>query len=97
MFRFVVLYQINTDIFFAFIAIVFYLNPNITGGFSRAYQTRGNYVEGAFSQDGDSFSQEVEVNYKTPAITFSAKRSNVIYGNSTVQPPAFQILIIIKA
>ena len=97
MFHFAVLYQINTDIFSVFIDIIFYSNPNITGSFSRAYQTRGLCADGAFDNDGDSFYQETEVNYNAPALTFSAKRSNGIYGNSsTVQPPVYQTLMIIK-
>ena len=71
--------------------------PDITGSFSRAYQARGLYVEGAFYNDGDSYYQETAVNYKTPALTFSAKRSNGIYGNSlTVQPPIYQTFMIVK-
>ena len=71
--------------------------PNITGSFSRAYQTRGLCADGAFDNDGDSYYQETGVNYEAPALTFSAKRSNGIYGNSsTVQPPVCQTLIIIK-
>ena len=73
------------------------LGPNITGSFSRAYQRRGNHVAGAFAQDGDSFYQETGVNYTTPALTFSAKRSSQIYGNAaTIQPKAIQILMIIR-
>lgn len=71
--------------------------PDITGSFSRAYQNRGLYVKGAFYNDGDSYYQETAVNYKTPALTFSAKRSNGIYGNSlTVQPPIYQTFMIVK-
>ena len=71
--------------------------PNITGGFSRAFQIRGSYADGAFASDGVNRYQETEVNYETPSITFNASRSSNIYDNSTtVQPPSFQTLIIIK-
>ena len=72
-------------------------SPNITGGFSRAFQVRGSYVDGAFASDGVNRYQETQVNYEAPSITFNASRSSIVYDNSTtVQPPSFQILMIIK-
>ena len=105
MFRFVVLYQINTDIFFAFIAIVFYLNPNIIGGISPdnvneaamdcEFSGTGAFrcPKGTIAAAGSSSKFSGFVGF-----TFDASRSNAAYSKSTtVQPKALQILIIIKA
>lgn len=73
-------------------------SPDITGAFSRAYQSRGNQVSGAFAQDGSSLYQETGTNYQVNGLTFKSSRSSSIYGSSTiVQPKSLQHLTIIKA
>lgn len=79
--------------------------PNITGSFQTRYPWKGaeNAASGAFAsppQTGEPTSVQQAnanelVNYNT--VSFSANKSNSIYGNSsTVQPPALTMRYIIK-
>ena len=73
------------------------LKPDITGEFSRAYQSRGNKVSGCFAQDGSILYQETGTNYQVNGLTFKSSRSSSIYGSSTiVQPKSLQHLTIVK-
>lgn len=86
--------------FFSFIAIVFYLNPNITGYAVQGidYYFHDNYHGAlkayAYGSDGWQLT-----NYKGPATTkyeINASLANSIYSSESMQPKAFQALIIIK-
>ena len=70
-------------------------NPNITGNIKA--RTQGGQCDGVFSYGG-SFQGIDGVNYNTNGVwfSFSLKESNSIYSGDTLQPPAFQALIIIK-
>ena len=106
MFHFAVLYQINTDIFSVFIDIIFYSNPNITGamqagglsGFQNIIRMSGT---GAFNDEvSKSFFEKISNgSWATSSgkVTLDASSSNDIFGRATTaQPPACQILMIIK-
>ena len=74
------------------------LCPNITGAFFNAFNRSGGYA-GAFYGSGSIQGYNGTHNQGTyPKDTkFEAGKSNTIYKNSTtVQPLAFQVLIIIK-
>ena len=73
-------------------------SPNITGAFFNAYNRSGGYA-GAFYGSGSTQGYNGTHNQGTyPKDTkFEAGKSNTIYNKSTtVQPNAFQALIIIK-
>ena len=71
--------------------------PNITGCFTAAYQSRGNFCDGAFARNGTKYYQEVGVNYQEPCITFDSSRVSFLYSNSsTVQPFSLRILIVVR-
>ena len=54
-------------------------------------------VKGAFAFYGEEMRAAVAGNaYGFQPLDFDASRSNNIYGNNSVQAPAFQTLIIIK-
>lgn len=84
--------------FFIFVVIIFYLNPNITGEFSSCDVGDREYPTGAFY---DVVDYGTTIGYgnngKDLRFGMKASNSNAIYSNSTVQPPALQALIIIKA
>ena len=69
--------------------------PNITGVMARNMQNGG--VKGAFAFYGAETLAAAAGNiYGFQPLDFDASRSNNIYGNNSVQAPAFQTLIIIK-
>lgn len=76
-------------------------SPNITGSFGLANNEYGTLqaqpISGAFSQTSDASgvnvgTYDVFSNSGSRVVSFSAKNSNDIYGNSTtVQPPAYVV------
>ena len=73
--------------------------PNITGGYNRA--DRGGHcgASGAFTPvltASANFTQTLSIAAENNGFDFSAKKSNSLYSATTVQPSAFQVLIIIK-
>ena len=78
--------------------------PNITGtGISTEYANPTNGLDGTGCVSGENGRKNPErgyyagANYTWAWWDINASKSNVLYGsNSTVQPPAIQILIIIK-
>ena len=73
------------------------LGPNITGSFSaRGMENNSVYTDGAFSNLGN-YGVASGSSHTGVKIGFSANKSQSIFKDVTVQPPAFQTLIIIKA
>ena len=75
--------------------------PNITGDWKVfGLDTNSPEASGAFIDSwwgGNGYTGHREKGGSVPYANFSAKASNAKYGaSSTVQPPAFQTLIIIK-
>ena len=70
--------------------------PNITGNIKA--RTQGGACDGVFSSGG-SFQGINGVSYNQNGVwfSFSLKEFNSIYSEDTLQPSAFQTLIIIKA
>ena len=71
--------------------------PNITGDFSSCDVGDREYPTGAFYDVGD-YGATIGFgnNGKDLRFGMKASNSNAIYSNSTVQPPAYQTLMIIK-
>ena len=71
--------------------------PNIIGEFSSCDNGDREYPTGAFYDVWD-YGGTIAAGYGCEDLRFGMKasNSNAIYSNSTVQPPACQILIIIK-
>ena len=76
------------------------LEPDIVGKYSTADRGTHANAENAFSsiltETTARFCEQVSVTPPSNGFAFDAKKSNIIYSNSTVQPPSFQIFIIIK-
>ena len=74
-----------------------YVGPNITGEFSGCDIGDREYPTGAFYDVWD-YGTTIAFGNNGEDLRFGMKasNSNAIYSNSTVQPPAFQVLIIIK-
>ena len=55
-------------------------------------------AEGAFvAESGQGYASNAYLSDRHTTVTFDARRSNLIYGNSdTVQPPAIQLIPQIK-
>ena len=73
--------------------------PNITWGYNRGDRGGHSGASGAFTSvltASASFTQTLSVAAENNGFDFSAKQSNSLYSATTVQPSAFQILIIIK-
>ena len=73
--------------------------PNITGGYNSGDRGNHGYTSGAFKAvlaSNATFTQTLSAAAECNGFTFSAKDSNSLYGAISVQPAAFQILMIIK-
>ena len=75
--------------------------PDITGKYSTADRGTHANAEGAIqsilTENTARFCSQVQVIPPSNGFTFSARLSNAIYSNFTVQPPSFQIFMIVKA
>lgn len=74
--------------------------PDITGKYSTA--DRGTHanaesaIQSILTENTAKFCAQVQATPPSNGFTFVARLSNAIYSGSTVQPPAFQIFIIVK-
>ena len=75
--------------------------PDITGKYSTAdrgtHANAENAISSILTETTARFCEQVSVTPPSNGFAFAAKNSNIIYSNSTVQPPSFQILMIVKA
>ena len=89
--------------FFILVVIIFYLNPNITGGIDQNIQSttveNDFRIQGAFGQTQTTKGAGGDGNNNAWALSnlrFRASDSSSLYSSNIVQPKALQILIIIK-
>lgn len=75
--------------------------PDITGKYSTADRGTHANAEGAIqsilTENTARFCSQVQVTPPSNGFAFSARLSNAIYSNFTVQSPSFQIFMIVKA
>nr|DAM63306.1 MAG TPA: hypothetical protein [Caudoviricetes sp.] len=75
-------------------------SPDIVGKYSTA--DRGTHanaesaIQSILTETTARFCTQTSVTPPSNGFTFNAKNSNIIYSNSTVQPPSFQIFMIVK-